>query len=181
MRLFVRSPLVVSLLVSLLVGLGLLGLRQAGGFEALELAAYDWFLRLRPEAPADPRIVLITVTEPDIHQQRWPVSDATLARALQMLTQYHPRAIGLDIYRDIPVERGHTEFETTWRNHANIIAVTKVGALETLVPPPQVLQETEQVGFNDIIVDPGSTVRRGLLFLDESNTTFYSLHHPGGY
>src|SRR5262245_17400278 len=138
-RAFVRSPCVVSLLVSLLVCLGLLGLRQAGGFEALELAAYDWFLRLRPEAPADPRIVFITVTEQDIHQYHWPLSDATLARALDLLAEYQPRAIGLDIYRDIPVERGHTEFETTWRNHANIIAVTKVGALETLVPPPQVL------------------------------------------
>jgi adenylate cyclase len=166
---------VVSLLVSLLVGLGLFGLRLAGGFEALELAAYDWFLRLRPEAPADPRIVLITVTEQDIHQYRWPLPDATLARALDLLADYQPRAIGLDIYRDIPVEPGHAEFETTLRNHANIIAVTKVGALESLVPPPQVLQETERVGFNDIIVDPGGTVRRGLLFLDESNTTFYSL------
>ncbi len=56
MRAFVRSPFVVSLLVSLLVCLGLLGLRQAGGFEPLELAAYDWLLRLRPEAPEEQQI-----------------------------------------------------------------------------------------------------------------------------
>src|SRR5262249_3931377 len=111
-RAFVRSPLVVSLLLSLLVSLGLLGLRLAGSLEALELAAYDWYLRLRPEAPPDPRIVLIAVTEQDIHQHGWPLPDATLARALDMLAEDHPRAIGLDIYRDIPVEPGHTEFET---------------------------------------------------------------------
>ena len=49
----VQSPLVVGLVISLLVFVGLLGLRLAGSFEALELAVYDWYLRLRPDAPAD--------------------------------------------------------------------------------------------------------------------------------
>jgi adenylate cyclase len=172
----VQSPLVVGLVISMLVFVGVLGLRLAGSFEALELSVYDWYLRLRPEAPADARIVLITVTENDIRQQgTWPLPDATIARALEILAASRPRAIGLDIYRDIPVPPGHDVLEGVLRSHPNIVAVTKVGlTAETSVPPPAVLRDTEQVGFLDVVVDPGGTVRRGLLFLDQEDSTFYS-------
>ena len=103
----VQSPLAVGRVISMLVFVGLLGLRLAGSFEALELAVYDWYLRLRPDVPADTRIVLITVTENDIRQQgTWPLPDATIARVLDILAASRPRAIGLDIYRDIPVPPG---------------------------------------------------------------------------
>jgi adenylate cyclase len=172
----VQSPLVVGLVISMLVFLGLLGLRLAGSFEALELAVYDWYLRLRPDAPVDARIVLITITENDIRQQgTWPLPDATIARALDILAASRPRAIGLDIYRDIPVPPGHDALETVLRSHSNIVAVTKVGlTAETSVPPPSMLRDTEQVGFSDVVVDPGGTIRRGLLFLDQEESTFYS-------
>ena len=42
------------------------------------------------------------------------------------------------------------------------------------VRPPRVLQDTERVGFSDILVDPGGVVRRGLLFLDDGATVSYS-------
>jgi adenylate cyclase len=173
----VQSPLVVGLMISLLVFVGVLGLlRLAGSFEALDLAVYDWYLRLRPDAPVDTRIVLITVTENDIRQQgTWPLPDATIARALDILAAARPRAIGLDIYRDIPVPPGHDALETVLRSHPNIVAVTKVGlTAETSVPPPAVLRNTEQVGFSDVVVDPGGTVRRGLLFLDQEDITYYA-------
>ena len=172
----VQSPLVVGLVISLLVFVGLLGLRLAGSLEALELAVYDWYLRLRPGVSADARIVLITVTENDIRQQgTWPLPDATIARALDLLAASRPRAIGLDIYRDLPVPPGHDVLETVLRSHPNIVVVTKVGlTAETSVPPPAVLRDTEQVGFSDVVVDPGGTVRRGLLFLDQEDSTFYA-------
>ncbi|HSX77567.1 MAG TPA: CHASE2 domain-containing protein, partial [Candidatus Saccharimonadia bacterium] len=91
----IQSPLVVGLVISILVFVGLLGLRLAGSFETAELAVYDWYLRLRPDVPADARIVLITVTENDIRQQgTWPLPDATIARALDILAASQPRAIG---------------------------------------------------------------------------------------
>jgi adenylate cyclase len=172
----VQSPLVVGFVISSLVFLGVLGLRLAGSFEALELAVYDWHLRLRPDTPVDGRIVLITVTENDIRQQgTWPLPDATIARALDILAASQPRAIGLDIYRDIPVPPGHDVLETVLRSHPNIVVVTKVGlTAETSVPPPAVLRDTAQVGFSDMVVDPGGTVRRGLLFLAQEDNTFYS-------
>ena len=172
----VQSPLVVGLVIITLVFVGLLGLRLTGSLETFELAVYDWYLRLRPDVPADTRIVLITVTENDIRQQgTWPLPDATIARALDMLAASRPRAIGLDIYRDIPVPPGHDGLEMVLRNHPNIVVVTKVGlTAETSVPPPAVLRDTEQVGFSDVVVDPGGTVRRGLLFLDQEDITFYA-------
>ncbi len=162
----VQSPLVVGPVISMLVFVGLLGLRLAGSFETLELAVYDWSLRLRPEVPADARIVLIPVTENDIRQQgTWPLPDATIARALEILAASRPRAIGLDIYRDIPVPPGHDVLEGVLLSHPNIVAVMKFGlTAETSVPPPAVLRDTVQVGFSDVVVDPGGTVRRGLLF-----------------
>ena len=171
-----QSPLVVGLVISLLVFVGVLGLRLAGSFETFELTVYDWYLRLRPDAPADARIVLITVTEHDMRQQgTWPIPDVTIARALDILAASRPRAIGLDIYRDIPVPPGHDELETVLRNHANIVVLTQIGlSAETSVPPPAVLRDTEQVGFSDVVVDPGGTVRRGLLFLEQEDSTFYS-------
>ena len=107
-RRLLRSPLAASVLASALVFLSIMGLRSAGSLESLELAAYDWYIRLRPGAAvSDSRIVLITITERDIRDQgSWPLPDATLAQVLETLTQYRPRAIGLDIYRDIEVPPG---------------------------------------------------------------------------
>ncbi len=42
------------------------------------------------------------------------------------------------------------------------------------VAPPAVLDGTEQIGFNDLLVDQDGVVRRGLLFLDDGIHSFYS-------
>jgi adenylate cyclase len=155
-----------------------MALRRAGSIEALELASYDWYIRLRPDVSvSDSRIVLIAITERDIHNQgRWPLTDATLAQVLEMLTQYRPRAIGLDIYRDIVVPPGRAELDAILTANHRIIAVTKLGeGGSDGIPPPPVLQQTDQVGFSDIVVDRGGIVRRGLLFLDDGERVAYSL------
>jgi len=176
LRLF-RSPLVASLFVGTLVFAGMMGLRRTGSLESLELAAYDWYVRLQPEVPEpDSRIVLIEINEADIQSQAgWPLTDATVAKVLEILNRYHPRAIGLDIYRDIPVPPGGKELNTILAKNHNIIATMKFGGGEkaSILPPPA-LKDTDQIGFNDIIVDPGGIVRRGLLFLDDGEKVYYS-------
>ena len=115
-----RSPLLTSLFVGTLVFFGVIGLRSTGSLESLELTAYDWYIRLQPEVPEpDSRIVLIEINEGDIQNQAgWPLTDATVAKVLEILTHYHPRAIGLDIYRDIPVPPGGKELDTILtKNH----------------------------------------------------------------
>src|SRR5438093_9711267 len=82
---------------------------------------------------------------------------------------------GLDIFRDIPVPPGGEELAGVLQNNPNLITIMKFGSGgEGTVPPPPVLKNTEQVGANDIVVDPDGVVRRGLLFLDDGKTTAYS-------
>jgi adenylate cyclase len=167
-----------SLGASILVMLCLIGLRRTGSLESLELAAYDWFIRMRPAATvSDPPVVLIAISERDIRNQgRWPISDATLAQLLEKLTQYQPRAIGLDIYRDIAVPPGREALDAILTSNRRIVTVRKLGeGAADGVPPPPVLEHTDQVGFSDIVVDRGGVVRRGLLFLDDGETVVYSL------
>ncbi len=171
-----RSPLAATGLIVLLVGLSVLGLRSIGVLESLELAAYDWYIRLRPaDPPPDSRILLVTATERDIHEHGgWPLSDTVLARALDRLASYKVRAFGLDIYRDVPVPPGSDMLGRALTD-PRLVVVTKFGEGSSGgVPPPAILKGTQQVGFNDIVVDPGGTVRRGLLFLDDGVQVVYS-------
>lgn len=177
LRRLLRSALAASFLVSILVFLSIIGLRRTGSLESLELTAYDQAIRLRPSASVpDDRIVLIAIAEGDIRNQgRWPLPDATLAQLLETLTEYEPRAIGLDIYRDIAVPPGREQLDTILTSNRRIITVTKLREGEAGgVPPPPVLKHTDQVGFSDIIVDRGGIVRRGLLFLDDGESVAYS-------
>jgi adenylate cyclase len=171
-----RTPLVSSLCMSLVVWFGIMVLRNTGHLEALELAAYDWYIRLRPQHPVpESRIVLVGITESDIHAQGWPLSDATLAQLLAQLAAYKPRAIGVDIYRDVTVPPGQDELNAVLRTHSHIVMPTKLGDNgERGIAPPAILMGTEQVGFVDILVDPGGTVRRGLLFLRSNEGTAYA-------
>ena len=169
-----RTPLATGFLVSILVSLAILGLRGCGNLESLELAAYDWFIRLRPSDPGpDPRIVLVTITEQDIQTLgSWPLSDDVLAQTIESVARFSPRAIGVDIYRDLPVPPGSERLDGLLRKGKPIIWVTKFGQGKTDgIPPPKTLRGTESVGFNDIVVDPGGVVRRGLLFIDDGVTT----------
>ena len=171
-----QSRIAVSVLAGLLIGLFILGIRSTAILEPLELTVYDWLIQSRRGSEgADPRIVLITVTEQDIlNQGRWPITDAILAEALERLVQFHPRVIGLDIYRDIPVDPGHTDLNRVFLDHPNIITVTKLGGGKAAsIPPPPVLAGTEQVAFNDILIDSDGIVRRGLLFQEVGDQTAY--------
>jgi len=107
-RKILSSPLNAVLLISGIVFISIIVLRANGNLESLELAAYDWFIRLKPSTSGEnKRIVLITVSERDIlNQGRWPLTDRTLAQVLTILSQYEPCAIGVDIFRDISVPPG---------------------------------------------------------------------------
>ena len=172
-----QSPLAISLFVGMVVFLCVIGLRGTGSLESLELTAYDWYIRMQPDTPkADPAIILIEINENDIQNQKgWPLTDDTVAKVLGTLISYQPRAIGLDLYRDISVPPGSKKLEAILTKNPNIIIAMKFGGDgKTGIPPPPILKDTDQHGFNDIIVDPGGIVRRGLLFLDDTKNVFYS-------
>ncbi|WP_199296764.1 CHASE2 domain-containing protein, partial [Leptolyngbya sp. FACHB-711] len=93
----------------------------------MELMALDQMVRLRPSEPADSRIVLVTIDESDIQQLgQWPMSDAVLAQVISSLKQQQPRVIGLDIFRDLPVEPGHQALVEVFTSTPNLIGIEKV-------------------------------------------------------
>ncbi|PSB26049.1 adenylate/guanylate cyclase domain-containing protein [Stenomitos frigidus ULC18] len=152
----------------------LLSLRQVGALQPLELASYDLMVRLRPDRDADSRLLLVAITESDIKAQKhWPLSDWTIATALQKLQQFQPSVIGLDLYRDLPQEPGKAAL-TKQLQQPNVIAITKVQDADDLgvAPPPGV--PADRIGFNDVTSDPDGVIRRGLLFVDTDQTTLYA-------
>jgi adenylate cyclase len=121
--------------------------------------------------------VLVGATEEDIARLGWPVSDEQLSRLLDRLAADKPRAIGLDIYRDVAVPPGHERLVQTLKARSQIIGVRKIGGGgdEASVAAPPALQADDRVGFADVAADPGGVVRRGLLFLDDAKGTHTSL------
>lgn len=88
----------------------ILGVRHLGWMQPLELVAYDQMKRSRPDLGIDPRLLVVTITDEDLRSfRRWPISDRVMAQVFEQLQKHQPRAIGLDIYRDIPVEPGNKE------------------------------------------------------------------------
>ncbi|MEH1782792.1 MAG: adenylate/guanylate cyclase domain-containing protein [Nostoc sp.] len=153
-------------------------LRLSGLMQPWEWAAFDQYMRLRPQEAPDERIVIVGVNLADMKKIRQPiVPDGLYAQLLQKLKARKPRAIGLDIYRDFPVEPGHQELTKVFASTPNLIGIQRVvgdNQREPIDPPP-VLKDKGQVGANDLIVDADKKVRRSLLYLtDKNGETVYS-------
>ena len=55
---------------------------------------------------------LVLVNDEDIRRVgQWPLSDENLSRVIETLVEARPRAIGIDLYRDLPVQPGTDRFE----------------------------------------------------------------------
>jgi len=144
-----------------------LGTRQLGQLESLELAVYDAMVRVRSETDVDSRLLIVAITEADIRtQKRWPFPDGVYAAALSQLQQHQPRVIGLDILRDIPAEPGHDALMKELRR-SNVIAIQSLGNTpEEAIPAPLKLP-SDRVGFSDLITDTDGVIRRNLMFASD--------------
>ena len=173
-----RSPVVVSLALGLIASVLIIGLRSLGFFQFVELATYDIYLRLKEQQSVpEPRVVLVQTVETDIQRLgEWPLTDSRMAETLKKLLAHEPRAIGVDLYRDIPVAPGTDELNSLLTSEKRIFIIEKFGTDESNhVSGPAVLQGTEQIGFADVPVDDDGVVRRGLLFLDDGENFSVSL------
>jgi len=148
--------------------------RQLGGLQYLELAAFDQLVRMQPNAGSDPRLLVVAIAEADLQAlKQWPLSDQTVAQLLEKLQQYQPKVIGLDLYRDIPQPPG-TRSLLKQLTAPNIIAITKLDEadVEGVPPPPGVPKERN--GFNDLLLDPDEVIRRNLIFASTGTEDLYS-------
>lgn len=138
-------------------------IRIAGGMQYWEWMLLDTMLRLRPEEKLDERVVIVGIDEKDIELvKQYPVPDGIIAELLTKLKAYKPRAIGLDIFKNVPVKPGEEQLAQVLQQNTNIIGIEKI------LPPgetsPHKSLSAEQVGFVDLRHDKDSKNRRYLLF-----------------
>ncbi len=164
-----------ALLISLLVFAALSVVRATGGLQAFELLAYDLLTVIGTEARVSDDVTIVSLNEEDIHALGgWPVSDEKLATLLAKLQSHNPSAIGIDIYRDVPVPPGTAELEHAL-SAGNVYAIYKFDTAGSPgVAAPEVLAATERTGFSDFVLDPTRVVRRGLAFLDDGERFGYA-------
>lgn len=143
-----------------------IALHSTGALQLLEWVALDQWFRLRPREPGKSHVVIVTIRESDISQlKQWPLPDAMLATLLQTLKQQQPRAIGLALYRNLPVEPGHQELLNVFATTPNLIGIEKAvsDANGPAVDPPPVLRDRSQVAASDLVLDGDGKLRRNLL------------------
>ncbi|MCX5963692.1 MAG: CHASE2 domain-containing protein [Cyanobacteria bacterium] len=157
-----KNGLGSALLVTLLV----LVIRSLSMLEGSEFRMLDQFFRMRGDEPLDSRIVIVDIDENDLNQiGRWPISDQQLVDILTQIQEMKPTAIGLDLYRDIPLSPGTSQLQKFLETNANIIGIEQLADQSgSQVAPPPVLEKAKRVGFNNIILDSDQRVRRSFLY-----------------
>ncbi len=153
------------------VAIFVMAFRLTGALQLLEWAAFDQMISWRPVEPVDQRIVIVTIDEPDIeHIGKWPIPDGVLSDVIETIKEQEPLAIGLDLYRNLPVPPGHDKLLKTYRTTPNLFGIEKVvgDANGSAVPPPTVLKEQNQVSAADLVWDGDGKIRRALLTVQPS-------------
>ena len=129
-------------------------------------------MRMRPNEGLDKRLLLVTITEDDVQFQpvaergAASISNRSLNLLLAKLEQAKPRAIGLDIYREAPLEIRDRKLAKGMENSDRLFAICNYGN-PGVPPPPDILPEHQ--GFNNVLLDRDRTLRRHLLAVSSSS------------
>ncbi|MBW2385699.1 MAG: adenylate/guanylate cyclase domain-containing protein [Deltaproteobacteria bacterium] len=148
--------------------------RSAGLLEPAELWLYDEQIRRVARAPTPaPALALVVIDEEDVRRFGHPLPDRALTRVLRRILEAGPLAVGVDLYRDLPVPR--ESHGSGWTRDYRALGDLVIGDPRIVMtmkvpdpdgegtPRPGFLSDDSQVGFSDLPVDPGGTVRRYLL------------------
>jgi CHASE2 domain-containing sensor protein len=161
-----RTKILREIVVPGAVILGLIFIiRLSGLLQVQEWMAFDSFSHSCPSEQGNASVVLVGIDEADLsHVGGYPIPDRDLANALKNLQAYHPSVIGLNLFRDTPVEPGHTELVQALQMMPNLIG-TEVAlnakSILNIKPPPGL--PPERVGFSDAVVDTDGKLRRSVL------------------
>ena len=153
--------------------------RLSGLLQVQEWMALDTFARSCPVAEGMPdRIAVISIDEADYREiGEFPLSAAVISQALELIEQYQPRVIGLDIFREFPTITSELPLKTTIQSMPNVVvAEMAFNPKESMnVRPPSGI-DSDQVGFVDLVVDTDGELRRTVLAAaGENDTLKYSL------
>lgn len=166
-----RAVLVSGLLALTLVSGG----KRLKLFEALEMSSFDLLTRSQTQPTLDQRLLVIEVTEADLEAYGWPLSDQVIADIIAEVQRHSPAVVGLDLYRNTPQDMPGQAALAQAFEAPNVIGIFNAGqqgnAIEVPAPatwPP------DQVGFNDLAIDPDGVLRRNLLYVAAPENPFYS-------
>ena len=166
-----RIPLWAALAIGAVSSACIIGVRSVGWLEPWELQAFDHLMSTRPEEGPDDRLLLVTITEEDVRAQPQAergaasLSDRALDQLLRKLEAAQPRAIGLDIYRDLPVQAVYDALATHLATSDRIYAICNYGSHSALAPPEVPI---ERQGLNNVLLDaPDGSIRRHILAVSD--------------
>lgn len=149
--------------------------RLFGALQLLEWIALDQMLRSRPAEPTDQRVVIVGITESDIRRiGTYPIPDRDIATLLQTIQTYQPQVVGLDIFRDLPVQPGHEQLVSVFRRYPNLVGVEKALPDQsglTVNPPPSL--PPQQIGTADALFDTDGVLRRYLLGTSDAQGNYH--------
>ena len=159
-----------------------LGVRQVGALQQWELQAFDQMMRVRPAEKPDSRLAIISITESDVQTQDpqerrgASLSDQTLTKLLDKLQSYQPRVIGLDIYRDFPVDPDQSTLAAHIQQNDRLITICEVGETSEQSgtrPLPNI--PAERLSFSDMPVDADGVIRRQILGMAPNPKSFCTI------
>ena len=164
-----RKLLLASLLITSLV----VGVRRLGFLQKWELQAYDLLMRSRPDEGPSERLLVVGIRETDFQlpeqkDRKGSLSDSALYKLLQKLEPHQPRVIGLDIFRDFPVDSEQQQLKTRLLNSNRFFAICHVGEptgeSRGIAPPPEIPEK--RLGFSNVLLDDDGVLRRYILSMD---------------
>ena len=173
---WLANPYLICILLGIGAFLLILGMQSVNILQDLELRSFDRLLAQRPAESIDQRIVIIGETEPDIRRFGHPLSDQLLADALQKAEDAGALVIGVDKYRDIPVAPGTENLKNVLTKNENIVWIFFAGnkKQDFIAAPSAIAGDVGRTAFNNIIEDRDGVARRGLLFSDVGENSYYS-------
>jgi CHASE2 domain-containing sensor protein len=167
----IKYPFLKSGGIGLLIAGSIILIRSLGLLQNLELKAFDLLMKMRPHEGIDSRLLVVEATEEDINSLGYPLPDRILAQTIERIEQYQPRVIGLQIFRDRPVEPGHQQLLNLLQNNDRLVALCSAKLShddpnESGIPSPPGIPEN-RLGFSNLIrpEDPDRVLRRYTLFM----------------
>lgn len=168
---------VVAGLITLVTAFGVLGLRELGTWQPIELKGLDYLFQLRPQESIDDRIVIVEISEDDIQRKgKWPWSDQLFADLINRISDAKAKVITIDKYLDIPIGEGRKNLVEAVKKAGNVVNVTFLEQPESRgIDIAQDLADISYQGFVNVVTDAGLVVRRALIAVDYDSLALQSV------
>ncbi len=141
--------------------------------QSVELYVYDFNFLIRPLEATDERVVIVEWDEKSVRSLKETIiSDHTLKILLEKIQQQKPSVIGLDLYRDLPVDspqlsnqeniRARNSWQKFLATNNNLIGIEKV--IRPIIYPPSALKKGNRTAASDIPIDKDGVIRRTYIY-----------------